>query len=106
MLLEGGLGGRTDATSTSLELSPALFAGEIGYSPESKNRLAYSFLTRNKNRYDLMSQSSLSGDDLFDEPSVNYISDDLRVNQNVSEYWFGFTWARKLAENLDPLHRA
>lgn len=86
-------------SSSSLLLSPSLFAGEIPRQVVGNHRIAYSFLNRQAADFQLQGRGETSGDD-FDVPNLELIADNLQLQQSLSENWFGVTWSYKAAERF------
>ncbi len=89
-----------DLTSTRFSLSPSLFAGEMRFGWLGKSRLAFSFLTRNFSQFNTegLIEAPLPGID--GRPDIDYLSGALRVDQRLSEYWGGITWAMPVSETF------
>ena len=85
--------------SSSLVLSPSLFAGEIPRKVVGNNRVAYSFLNRQNANFRLQGRGTTSGDS-FGLPGLELIADNVQIEQAMSESWFGVTWSYKAAERL------
>lgn len=86
-------------TSSSLVLSPSLFAGEVPREVVGNHRVAYSFLNRQHANFRLQGRGITSGDS-FGLPGLELIADNVQIEQALSESWFGVTWSYKLAERL------
>ena len=80
--------------SSSLILSPSLFAGEIPGQVVGDHRIAYSFLNRQHDNFRLQGRGSASGDS-FGFPDLELIADNRQIEQSLSESWFGVTWSTK-----------
>jgi hypothetical protein len=89
---EGVDGGR-DLSTASLVGSPSLVAGELGFDFLGDSRLAYSLLTRQRFNLHLESRGLATGSDLLGVPGLERLSTEVQLEQDVSEYWAGFTWA-------------
>jgi hypothetical protein len=87
-----------DAGSTTLRLSPSLFAGEVR-TKSTTNRFAYSFLTKQSARLDVKTRQAGSGADVG-LPDVDFASNGAAFQQDLSEYWVGATWSRKVHSNV------
>ena len=90
--------GNDDLGSTRFSLSPSLFAGEMRFGWLGKSRLAFSFLTRNYSEFD--TESRLMDNSLAMLPDVEYVAAAVRVDQRLSEYWGGITWAMPVTETI------
>jgi hypothetical protein len=85
--------GANDVSTTTVRLSPSLFAGEIR-TKSTVNRFAYSFLTRQSSRFEVDDRRTRAGEGL------GFIANEARFESDLSEYWAGGTWARRLRSNL------
>ena len=86
-------------TSSSLQLSPSLFAGEVPREVVGNNRVAYSFLNRYHANFALQGRPSVSGDS-FGSSSLDLLADNRQIQESLSENWFGVTYSRRAAEHL------
>ena len=71
---------------------PSLFAGEVYGKWLGKNRLAYSFFTRNDASFrstERFGDTFAPGDFDFD-----FFEDELQIDSSLNESWAGLTWAR------------
>lgn len=73
----------------------ALFAGEIRL--KGKNHLAYSFLTRQK--FDVLIEERADLSDSLAQP-LDLLTASIDLDESMSEYWIGLTWARPLTDRL------
>ena len=85
--------------SSTFGLSPSLFAGEVPKKVVGDNRIAYSFMTRQETEFRLQGRGSLSGSD-FDVPNLNVLADNLQVEQDMSEHWFGVSYSRRATAHV------
>lgn len=86
-------------SSSTFGLSPSLFAGEVPKKVAGNNRVAYSFLTRHQTEFRLQGRGSLAGAD-FEIPNVNILADNLQIEQDMSEHWFGVTYSRRATAHV------
>ncbi len=87
-----------DLSKSSGRLVPSLVAGEIPGGGE-RHRFAYSILRRHGTDVQTSSAVNRSADP--SEPSSPvFVSNSLQLESEVSEYWFGGTWAYKLHSNV------
>jgi hypothetical protein len=86
-------------SSSTFGLSPSLFAGEVPTEVVGNNRIAYSFLTRLQTEFRLQGRGSVTGDD-FEIPNLDVLADNLQVEQDMSEHWFGVTYSRKATAHV------
>jgi hypothetical protein len=89
---------QVDFVSSRFGSVPSLFAGEIGHKPEKRDRFAYSFLTRQPFEFRTSSRLSLTPGDVGLPGNLTLLSGDFRTDQNLSEYWVGGTWARRMSD--------
>ncbi len=93
------LGENRDLSSTKFEGVPSLFAGELRFGFLGDSRVAYSFLTRQ--RFDTrLTATGVISDPFPDVPNLGTLAANVRIEQNMSEYWAGLTWARTLGARL------
>lgn len=85
--------------SSSLMLSPSLFAGEIPREVVGNHRIAYSFLNRQNANFRLQGRGSTTGE-AIDFPGIELIADNVQAEQSLSENWLGVTWSYKAAERV------
>jgi len=96
--VDGGSGPGRSLVSSVIAAVPSLFAGEI---PVLKtDRLAYSFLGRQEVNLELDSRYTGSTPVLPPMTNQVFAATELGFKQNVSENWFGITWAHKLSPHL------
>ncbi len=86
-------------SSSTFGLSPSLFAGEVPKKVVGDNRLAYSFMTRQETKFRLQGRGSISGSD-FDIPNLNVLADNLQIEQDMSEHWFGVSYSRRATAHV------
>ena len=94
---DGNGPGRKLATS-SIAVVPSLFAGEIPLF--EKNRIGYAFLTRRSMDMKIESHSATGVDALAPIDNPVFAAAELELRQNISEGWYGLTWARPLSSTL------
>jgi hypothetical protein len=82
-----------DIASSRFSLTPSLFAGEFRFGWLGRSRLAYSFLTRSVSEFNTQGRFQNSVPTLPERPDLDFLADSVRVNQKLSEYWGGVTWA-------------
>jgi len=89
--------GRNLATS-SIGVVPSLFAGELPIF--EKNRIAYAFLTRRSMDMKIESHSTSGVDALAPIDNPLFAAGEIELRQDISEGWYGLTWARPLSSTL------
>jgi hypothetical protein len=90
-------GGRgVESTSSRFGSVPSLFGGELGHEPGKRDRLAYSFLTRQAYERRSSVRLELTNDDLGLPAGLDFLGGDSRLDQKLTEHWAGMTWARKM----------
>lgn len=85
-----------EVSDSRFRLLPSMVAGEIFGSWLGDNRLAYSFFTRANSR---LRADTLFGSDKFPDLPLDFLSNSLRIDSSMSEYWGGFTWGRGIGDN-------
>jgi len=86
--------------STRFSVSPSLLAGELRFGWLGKSRLAFSFLTRNFSEFNTEARLATASPGIAGRPDIDFLSVALRVDQKLSEYWGGVTWAVPLTETI------
>ncbi len=90
--LEGNAGTRIPLSGSSVAVSPSLVAGNFpGMDTASTDRFTYSLLARQHVNFDIEGRITTGG---TSKGTAN--SSELILNQNLSEYWAGFTWTRQI----------
>jgi hypothetical protein len=84
-------------STTSLRSAPSLFAGQLPWRLE-RGRLAYSFLVRQEFKTTIKYRYSETGEILPEIPGEELLVGETYNSQDMSEYWFGLTWSRRLGE--------
>jgi len=87
-----------DLSQGLIDVAPSLIAGEIP-SGESKHRFAYSVLKRYGADFRAVAQIRLTGDE-FELPTLALLSNSVRIDARLSEYWVGGTWSYPVRPNL------
>ncbi len=83
-----------DLTSDRVGEAPDFLAGEIPFSWLGNDHLAYSILTRHRSSFEIKGRRV---DPMpTDDPDALVKSGEGRLQQNLSEYWGGITWAMPL----------
>ena len=95
-----GLGqGEHSLSSSTLEPAPSLLAGSIPIKGLGDHWLGYSFLTRQYLSTGLVG-TFVDSRDVLPKPGDEAVSSDLRMNANLTESWFGLTWAYKVKKTI------
>ncbi len=93
--------GTSRKLSTSrFALSPSLFAGELRFGFLGERRLAYSFLTRQQSAFDQQGFLADAGPPGLGLPIEGPVTDSVRLDHRLSEYWGGLTWARPIGKRF------
>ncbi len=92
--------GSRELSSSRFALSPSLFAGELRFGFLGRSRLAYSFLTRQQASFDIQGVLTGSASTSFGFPPGGTISDSVRQEHRLSEYWGGLTWASTIGKRV------
>jgi predicted porin len=79
--------------------APSLLAGTLPFKGLDNHWLGYSFLTRQYVSTGLIG-SFVSSRDVLPDPGEEAISSDLRMTANLTESWFGLTWAYKVKQSI------
>lgn len=93
-------GGNLDINSSNLGPAPSLVAGMIKFKWLGKHWLGYSVLTRHEAKLGLAGTLVESGDVILDSPGDEDIAIDFRLNENLTEPWWGITWSYKISDNI------
>jgi hypothetical protein len=97
---ENGAGQHEDLSSLRFASAPDLAAGMISLDRLKENRLAWSFLTRQKFKIRLKSSQNTFKDVFSTHPGEERFVNESRIDQSLSEYWTGISWATKLNKNI------
>jgi len=89
-----------DVNSSSLGPAPSLVAGMIKFKWLGKHWLGYSVLTRHEVELGLSGTLIESSDVISDSPGEEDIATDFRLNESLSEPWWGITWSYKVSDNF------
>ncbi|MGE6760512.1 hypothetical protein ACQKGO_21015 [Corallococcus interemptor] len=98
--VQDGQGEGKDLSDSNVDVLPSLIAGSLRFGFLGKSRLAYSLLTRQGFSYSLQSRGTRTGTDLAGVPGLDMLSTDVRLDQSVSEFWTGVSWAYPVTEHL------
>lgn len=85
-------------TTTRIGNAPSLLAGLLPWDWE-KGRFAYSMLVRQEFHATIKNRVSASGDFLTQVPGTENLAGETFNRQDVSEYWAGVTWSRRLGQH-------
>lgn len=97
--VKGILSPQSKISSTRLGAVAGLIAGEIRLKFLGKTRLAYSFLTRHLFEYRLGGSAQATGDEVG-LPEITELAGSVRLEERLSEYWGGLTWALPVHERV------
>ncbi|NNC18703.1 hypothetical protein HRD49_11340 [Corallococcus exiguus] len=98
--VKDGQGTGQDLTDSNVDVLPSLIAGSLRFGFLGKSRMAYSLLTRQGFSYSLQSRGTRLGTDLAGVQGLDLLSTDVRLDQTVSEFWTGLSWAYPVTEHL------
>jgi hypothetical protein len=98
--LEGFAGGDVDVNSSDLRPAPSLVAGMIKFKWLGKHWLGYSVLTRHEVKLGLSGSVIESRDVIIDSPGEEDIATDFRLNEDLSEPWWGITWSYRVNDHF------
>ncbi|WP_147450389.1 hypothetical protein [Corallococcus carmarthensis] len=98
--VKDGQGQGRGLSDSNVDVMPSLIAGSLRFKFLGKSRLAYSLLTRQGFDYSLQTRGTRMGTDLAGVRGLDSLSSDVRLDQSVSEYWTGLSWAFPVTEHL------
>ncbi|WP_158626462.1 hypothetical protein [Corallococcus sp. AB049A] len=98
--VQDGQGEGKDLSDSNVDVLPSLIAGSLRFGFLGKSRMAYSLLTRQGFSYSLQSRGTRTGTDLAGVRGLDMLSTDVRLDQTVSEFWTGVSWAYPVTEHL------
>lgn len=93
-------GSNLDVNSSNLGPAPSLIAGTIKFKWLGNHWLGYSVLTRHEVKLGLSGTLIESGDVISDSPGDEDIATDFRLNESLTEPWWGITWSYKVSNNI------
>jgi len=89
---------KRNLVSSTITTVPSLIAGEIPVL--DRDRLAYSYLTRQQVDLEMRKSVTLGAESSSPLPNATFAALQLEYHQNVSEGWYGLTWAHNLTRTL------
>ncbi|MBN8465705.1 hypothetical protein JYJ95_04230 [Corallococcus exiguus] len=98
--VEDGQGEGIDLSDSNVDVLPSLIAGSLRFGFLGKSRMAYSLLTRQGFSYSLQSRGTRLGTDLAGVQGLDALSTNVQLDQTVSEFWTGLSWAYPVTEHL------
>ncbi len=98
--LKGFAGGDVDVNSSDFRPAPSLVAGMIKFKRLGKHWLGYSVLTRHEVKLGLSGSVIESKDVIMDSPGEEDIATDFRLNEDLSEPWWGITWSYRINDHF------
>ncbi|WP_163870912.1 hypothetical protein [Myxococcus eversor] len=98
--VQNGQGNGQGLTESRLDVLPSLIAGSLRWGFLGKSRLAYSLLTRQGFTASLESHEQGTGMNLGGVPGMDQLAADVRLDQDVGEYWAGLTWSFPLGKHV------
>lgn len=98
--VQNGLGNGEGLTESRVDVLPSLIAGSLRWGFLGRSRLAYSLLTRQGFIASLESREQGTGTDLGGVPGMDQLAADVRLDQDVGEYWAGLTWSFPLGRHV------
>lgn len=87
-------------TSSIFDNAPGIVAGLLKFSWLKDHRIGYSILTRQKADIRLTGTVITSGDAIPDYPGEESIIGDFHLIEDLSEPWWGLTWAYKFNDTI------
>lgn len=95
--MNNGAGPGKDLVSSKIEAAPSLFAGSFTFDWLGDHTLSYSILTRHNMNFGIEGRrSGVIENDMGDE----LVAGEMIGNQQLSDLWFGLSWAVKLSPNI------
>lgn len=98
--LVGNDRGSVPFNSTNLGPAPSLIAGTFKFRGLGKHWFGYSYLSRQDVKLGLSVSSTGAKDILPDAPGSEKYVTQFRLEEKMSEPWFGLTWSYKVAKNV------
>ncbi len=98
--LSGEEPGSLHLNSANLGPAPSLIAGTFRLRGLRKHWFGYSFLSRQEVKLGVSVSSTGVRDILPDQPGDEHYATQYRLDEKMSEPWFGLTWSFKLKENI------
>ncbi|MCJ7485255.1 MAG: hypothetical protein MUQ25_03685 [Candidatus Aminicenantes bacterium] len=92
--------GSVPFTSSNLGPAPSLIAGTFKFRGLGKHWFGYSYLSRQDVKLGLSISSTGTRDILPDAPGTEKYVTQFRLEEKMSEPWFGLTWSYKVAKNV------
>ncbi|MCX6568601.1 MAG: hypothetical protein NT147_06075 [Candidatus Aminicenantes bacterium] len=86
--------------SASLAPAPSLVAGTFKFRGLSKHWFGYSYLSRQDVKLGVSVSSTGTRDILPDAPGPEKYATQFRLEEKISEPWFGLTWSYRVAKNV------
>jgi hypothetical protein len=98
--LRGLAGGDVDVNSSNLNPAPSLVAGTVRFKWLGNHWLGYSVLNRQEVKLGLSGSVIEISDVIPDSPGPEEIATDFRLNEDLSEPWWGITWSYKVNKRI------
>ncbi|NOK33903.1 hypothetical protein [Corallococcus exercitus] len=98
--VKDGQGQGRGLADSNVDVLPSLIAGSLRFGFLGKSRMAYSLLTRQGFEYSLQTRGTRMGTDLAGVRGMDLLSSNVRLDQSVSEYWTGLSWAFPVTKHL------
>lgn len=92
--------GSVPFNSSTLGPAPSLIAGTFKFRGLGKHWFGYSYLSRQDVKLGLSISSTGTRDILPDAPGTEKYATQFRLEEKMSEPWFGLTWSYKVAKNV------
>jgi hypothetical protein len=92
--------GSVPFNSTNLGPAPSLIAGTLKFRGLGKHWFGYSYLARQDVKLGLSISSTGARNILPDAPGTEKYVTQFRLEEKMSEPWFGLTWSYKVAKNV------
>jgi len=98
--VEDALGTNRDLKDTNFRGAPDLLAGSFDFKSLPNHRFGYSFLTRRRSEFDVVTRAEIITDAVSSIPGDELLTGELQVFTDVKEEWLGLTWSYKASPKI------
>ena len=95
--LKDGAGPGKELTSSRFDAAPTIFAGSFTFDWLGDHSLSYSILTRQSMNFGVEGRNGGIRDS---DAGQQIVAGELISNQDLSDLWFGITWAKKITPEI------
>ena len=92
---EDALGSNRDLRQTNFGGAPDLLAGSFDFKSLPNHRFGYSFLTRRRSEFDVVTRAEVITDAVSSVPGDELLTGEVIASTDVKEEWLGLTWSYK-----------